>query len=107
MNDAVWTFEELSRDCDRHYCMADGVEKKEKQAASSQPPEAARLPSPAGLPRSGLPRRRASAARHGGATAARSAGCAATGDTDRRRTSCGGRGRSEPRSGERGSPPPV
>ena len=26
MNDAVWTFEELSRDCDRHYCMADGKE---------------------------------------------------------------------------------
>ena len=24
MNDSVWTFEELSRDCDGHYCMADG-----------------------------------------------------------------------------------
>ena len=26
MDNAVWTFEELSRDCDRHYCMADGKE---------------------------------------------------------------------------------
>lgn len=24
MNDSVWTFEELARDCDGHYCMADG-----------------------------------------------------------------------------------
>ena len=26
MNDDVWTFDELSRDCDGHYCMADGEE---------------------------------------------------------------------------------
>ena len=26
MDNAVWTFEELSRDCDGHYCMKDGKE---------------------------------------------------------------------------------
>jgi len=24
MNDSVWTFEDLSKDCEGHYCMADG-----------------------------------------------------------------------------------